>query len=463
MVNPNETAQKKYRILVIDDEPDVLDSIVDSISDDTYIIESETDSAAALAKINNTGYDLVLTDLMMPGVTGMDIVSAIQKSAADTLVIVITGHATLNTAIESLQLGVYDYVRKPFQSLELKSILKRATEILDLQRANKQLNEKNKRILEKLSFIIDVSEIMYQLTNLDALIEMLMDTVESYFGFERCAFLKEDLKNDTFHIARQTGLDRLDHTFYFSGSSYINHQKVPENRLSVILINDGQIKIDDRLISFDPGRLYLLPLMFQGHVIGFVLLAQDIKEAEANDETITLLNVFLAQIAPAIHGLIAANPGGLAADGDLVHFIRNQLNYARSVLSPVGFTIFRFEFNSPSGDMFSIQDMFENVQKFVGTHVNSPTRVRWLTQDTVLLVFPETDLFDVESESVSLKHAILSEVLPKEPDSKINIIHACLSSADRVDSAVDVMTRLWSKLFHEVQMAKNEKSLVHIN
>lgn len=463
MVNPNKTVQKKYQILVVDDEPDVLDSIVDSISDDTYIIESETDSAVALTKIEKTAYDLVLTDLMMPGVTGMDIVSAIQKSTADTLVIVITGHATLNTAIESLQLGVYDYVRKPFQGSELKSILKRATEILDLQRANTQLNEKNKRILEKLSFIIDVSEIMYQLTNFDALIEMLMDTLDSYFGFGRCAFLKEDLKNDTFHIARQTGMDFLDSNFYFLGSSYINHQKVPENRPSVILVNNGQIKIDDRMISFHSGRLYLLPLMFQGHVIGYVIIEQDLEETQASDETLTLLNVFLAQIAPAIHGLIAANPGGLAADGDLVHFIRNQVNYARSVLSPVGFAIFRFEFNSPSGDMFSIQDMFENVQKFVKTHISPPTRARWLTQDTVLLVFPETDLFDVESESVSLKQAILSDVLPKEPDSKINIIHACLSSADRVDSAADVLTQLWTKLFHEAQMAKNEKSLLHTN
>ncbi len=455
---------KKYRILVVDDEPDVLASIVDSIADEKYEIDSEIDSRAALQTIKDNTYDLVLTDLMMPDVSGMDIVSAVKNSGKDTLVVVITGHATLNTAIESLQLGVYDYVRKPFQSAELKSLLNRATEKLDLQRANIALNAKNKRILEKLSFLIEVSKIMYQMTRLDDVIQMVMDTLNEYFGFKRCAFFTEDLKNDSFQVLQQVGMDNLiTADFCFTDASYINHKKISGNAVTIINSKDDHIQIDEKSIKFQRGRLYFLPLTFQGQIIGYVILLEPPEKEDLDDEILTLLNVYLAQIAPAIHSLVASSSFQPAVEGNMVHLIRSQLNYAHSILSPVAFTLFRFEFYSPAGDLFSIQDMVENVHKFVNMSVKPPALVKWQAQDTALIIFPETDLFDIESVSVALKQEILTKVKPKEPDAHISLIHACLSSMEGNESAAVILEKIWAKLFYEVQLVKNTKGLVHIN
>lgn len=455
-------SQQKYRILIVDDEPDVLSSLVDFISNENYLIDAELDSRVALETIKTVTYDLILTDLMMPVVSGMDIVAAVKASGKDTLVIVVTGHATLNTAIESLQLGVYDYVRKPLQFSEIKSILNRAIDKIDLQKLNNELNDKNKRILKKLSFLIEVNKIMYQLTDFDTVMEMVMDTLDEYFEFSRCAFLKEDLKDDTYRVVQQIGFEKLKDTFRFSIGSYINHQKISTSGFTSVVVKNAQIRIDNQIIDFEPSLLFLLPLSFQGHIIGYILLSNN-QNIEPDDETKTLLNVFLAQVAPAIHSLLASVSSRPDIEGDIVHLIRNQLNYARSVLSPVAFAIFRFEFYSPAGDLFSIRDMVDDIHKFVNVNIKAPALIKWQAQDTVLIIFPETDLFDVESMSVSLKQEILKKVSPKEPEAKINLIHACVSSAEKEETARNVIEKLWAKLIHEAQMVKNSKGLVHIN
>ncbi|HHM01422.1 MAG TPA: response regulator, partial [Caldithrix abyssi] len=101
--------EERYRILIIDDEADVLQTIADSIRSDRYVVQTESDPRRALDRLKNENFDIVLTDLMMPGVSGMDIVHYIAgRERADTEVVVITAHATVQTAIESLQMGVYD-------------------------------------------------------------------------------------------------------------------------------------------------------------------------------------------------------------------------------------------------------------------------------------------------------------------------------------------------------------------
>lgn len=122
MVNSN----KRNRILVVDDEISVCKSIKMAIQNDQHDIDTALSGEEALKKNREETYDLVITDLMMPGISGLDLLKALLKQNPDTRVIMITGYPTIKTAVESVKFGAFDYIPKPFTPKDLRDIIARA-------------------------------------------------------------------------------------------------------------------------------------------------------------------------------------------------------------------------------------------------------------------------------------------------------------------------------------------------
>lgn len=116
----------KARILVVDDEPTVGKSIVSAISDRDLAVESARSGRQALEMDGKDPYQVVVTDLMMPGMDGMDLLSELKKRRPEAMVIMITGFPSVKTAVESVKLGAFDYVTKPFTPAELRAVVRRA-------------------------------------------------------------------------------------------------------------------------------------------------------------------------------------------------------------------------------------------------------------------------------------------------------------------------------------------------
>jgi signal transduction histidine kinase len=123
------------RILVVDDEPSVLETIVAILDKEGYVTASASNVGAAIELMREEPFDVVLTDLRMEGQSGLSLVSEIQRSWLDTTAIVLTGYASLETAIEALRGGAYDYLIKPCHVEELKATVARAVERGTLARA----------------------------------------------------------------------------------------------------------------------------------------------------------------------------------------------------------------------------------------------------------------------------------------------------------------------------------------
>ena len=121
-------AEKKTRILILDDEPIVCKRLKPAFDKLGYEVEVFVDSANALARIKETDFDIVITDLKMKGIDGLQIVDAIKSKSPATEVIVITGFATMETAKDSFKLGVFDFVAKPFKISEIRELVERAEE-----------------------------------------------------------------------------------------------------------------------------------------------------------------------------------------------------------------------------------------------------------------------------------------------------------------------------------------------
>lgn len=121
---------QKINILVVDDERIVLASIKKLLRNEEYSIYIVPSVKDALKEMKKTKIDVILTDLMMPDVDGLEFMQMIKKDYPKTPVIMVTGYATINTALQATQLGAFDYIAKPFSKKELLGVLRRATELV---------------------------------------------------------------------------------------------------------------------------------------------------------------------------------------------------------------------------------------------------------------------------------------------------------------------------------------------
>ncbi len=114
-------------ILLVDDEEDLRTFLKDALTHDGYLVDDAPDAHSALAILARRHYPVVLTDLNMPGgPTGFDLISAVHARDPRTLCVVITGYASLETAIQAVKFGAYDFVKKPFRLAEIEAVLDRA-------------------------------------------------------------------------------------------------------------------------------------------------------------------------------------------------------------------------------------------------------------------------------------------------------------------------------------------------
>lgn len=117
---------EKLKVLVLDDEPIVCKRLKPALEKQGYHVDAFIQSSAAMEKIKETTYDIIITDLKMKGIDGMQFLEEAKRRAPSTEVIVITGFATMETAKESFHKGVFDFIAKPFKLSELQEVVARA-------------------------------------------------------------------------------------------------------------------------------------------------------------------------------------------------------------------------------------------------------------------------------------------------------------------------------------------------
>src|SRR5512134_3075329 len=117
---------KLGRVLVIDDETELMSALVEALNFQGYEASGFVSGKAALEELEKQSYDLVLTDLMMPTMDGIDLLKAGLEVDPYMVGIMMTGHGTVQTAVEAMKVGAFDYILKPFKMTEVLPVLARA-------------------------------------------------------------------------------------------------------------------------------------------------------------------------------------------------------------------------------------------------------------------------------------------------------------------------------------------------
>ncbi len=129
------------RVLVIDDEPAIVSGCKMILAEQGYQVESETSGERGLEKLLNAPFDLVLLDIQLPNITGIDILKIITKEGLDIAVVIMTGYGTVSNAVEAMKSGAFDFITKPFSEERLLCTVAKALQSIKIVKENLSLKK----------------------------------------------------------------------------------------------------------------------------------------------------------------------------------------------------------------------------------------------------------------------------------------------------------------------------------
>jgi len=172
-VKRGESDVSKIRIWIAEDDEElreILGSFLNTAQREVRLFEN---GQAVLEAIENASFDILVTDLMMPGADGIQVLHGVKRLHPESIVILMTGYASLDSAIQAIRGGAYDYIRKPFKLDEMEIAIHHACEKIALLRENQNLLRRLKEAMEEVSRLKGVWD--EHLTHLTGLCWMISD------------------------------------------------------------------------------------------------------------------------------------------------------------------------------------------------------------------------------------------------------------------------------------------------
>lgn len=292
----NDRGKPKATILVVDDEQIVHESVKRILEEEGYKVEGAYRVDQALDQLNQKPFDIVLTDLMMPERSGMDIVEACAENYPDCGVVMFTGYATVDSAVQTMKLGALDYLPKPFTPDELIEVISRAVEKTWKTRRDREIEKTYAEAEKALTTSLDLKEIL----------NLICSSVVRLFNVKGSALLMLRKKDDSLEFAASCGLSE----------EYINKGVVESMKsISDVLKSGEPVYIDES--KFDVALQYpeearkeniaailSIPLKLKGAILGFLRIYASEKRA-FSDEEMDLLLKFAEQGARALENAMA--------------------------------------------------------------------------------------------------------------------------------------------------------------
>ncbi|MCK5914725.1 MAG: response regulator, partial [Deltaproteobacteria bacterium] len=171
-------------ILVVDDDPEIVEILVDLLNGLGYEAVPAANGALALERMAERDFDLILTDINMPIMDGMELIRQVKASEQNPTIIVLTAYASMQSAIDAIKLGVYDYITKPFKFEIVTNVVEKALEMQALQRENVNLKE--------MMSLYRASESISSQFGLDEVIKVLFDSAASFTNADFMALYLDD-------------------------------------------------------------------------------------------------------------------------------------------------------------------------------------------------------------------------------------------------------------------------------
>ena len=130
------------KILIVDDEKAIRNSLGEILGDEGYEVDTAEDGPAALAKVDKERFDVIFCDIKMPGMDGTEVLDKLVADGIDSAIVMISGHGDIETAVECIKKGAFDFIQKPLDLNRILITIKNATERVSIVKENRQLKKK---------------------------------------------------------------------------------------------------------------------------------------------------------------------------------------------------------------------------------------------------------------------------------------------------------------------------------
>ncbi len=290
-------------ILVVDDDQGVVEILADLLQDLDYSVECAGNGAEALLRLEEKDFDLMLTDINMPVMDGMELIRQVKGWEKSPVIIVITAYASIQSAIDAIRLGVYDYITKPFNLEIVSKAVERALEKQILQRENINLKE--------MMTLYRASESISTQFGLDEVVKDLFESTASFTKSDFIALYLDDSRNGEgglrlnrrqlfrgmpaservlLHSLPKSLSPAVAQEYFTSYSSRL----FPENdpMLSAVFVNSGKPACFSSMMAFS--------LKAHNRLVGVLILASFTPEVVFSDKLRRSLYMLVSKAAACI-------------------------------------------------------------------------------------------------------------------------------------------------------------------
>ncbi|MFQ6008193.1 MAG: GAF domain-containing protein, partial [Candidatus Zixiibacteriota bacterium] len=297
------------KIIIIDDEKRICDSLSALLSDDGYTVKAYQSSPKAAATIRSEKVDLVITDIKMPEMDGLQILQVVKEVDDDIPVILMTGYASLDSAIAAVSLGAHDYLLKPVDLNHLELVVNRALEKrrsdLSRLRLMEELKLSNlilKRRINELNALYEAGKSIGSTANLKELLKQIVALASSVTDAQVGSIMLLDENEQYLTIEAAIGLDQeiIDQTHLPIGASIAGYvAKTGEPLIIEDVEHDPQFRRINQE-KYGAASLLCAPLIIKNRVIGVINMANKQGGEVFTKNDLRLLTTFASQAAVAV-------------------------------------------------------------------------------------------------------------------------------------------------------------------
>ena len=298
------------KILLIDDDIVVQTILRDFFLKEGYLIDIETHGRSGINRFKNENYTLVLTDLRLPDINGLELLKSIQEHKKNTCCIVITAYPDVDTAISAFRYGAFDYIQKPLNLEEIKHTIENAFEYQRLTEENKQLLadlkeanshlEKEKK--QRLTALWEGAKIMGAVTSLPDFFNIILDVVSEVAQVKICSIMLLDKSKNKLIIKAARGLEDeiIKNTEVTTGEGISGW--VVKNKETLFIKN---IENDPRFKKRSNEKyltksLVSVPLVIQDEAVGVLNVNNKESGKEFTEEDAQILTALAKQISVTV-------------------------------------------------------------------------------------------------------------------------------------------------------------------
>lgn len=299
----------KASILLVDDEKGMCDSLKTLLEMENYKVAATTDSAKALELLTEMDFDLVITDIKMPKVSGLEILRKARQNDPYLEVILMTGYASLASAKEAVDQGAFGYLAKPIEFEELKITIARSLEkrhtALEKERLLDELtisNTKLEQSLAQFDALYSASTILASTIDLTEALTQILSLAIDVIGARIGSVMILDPNNQELYIGAACGLasEIVSNTRMKVGSSISGYVAKTGKPLMIADIEKDQRFSRINRQHYESKSLISVPLQYKGNILGVINLNNKVNSAPFDSDDLKILTSLAAQAAIAI-------------------------------------------------------------------------------------------------------------------------------------------------------------------